>query len=97
MPKSVAAVSMRSRVPAFQHLELYSPAPGRRLTAAVRDSMKEIQHPISRHSRMLEGSGLKLFVGPGGSPILSPDAAASGHLSTRDIQLIEKTLDGRDV
>ena len=83
-------------VPAFQHPELYKPAPRRRPTAADRDGMKEIQHLKARHARMLKDSGIRPSMGQDGSPNLSPDVAASGHVSHRDIRRVEKALEGRD-
>ena len=82
-------------VPAFQHPELYKPAPGRRPTPADRDGMREIRHLKAKHARMLKDAGIRPTVGAKGEPNLSPAVGASGHVSERDVRNVENAIEGK--
>jgi hypothetical protein len=82
-------------VPAFEHPELYKPAPPLEPTAGERDDIAELDKLKKRHGEMLKDSGERPSVGQDGSPNLSAKVGASGHVSDSDIYETEKARKGR--
>jgi hypothetical protein len=82
-------------VPAFEHPELYKPAPKRQPTRGEQDDIAEVDYLKKRHSRMLKEAGERPSVGRDGTPNLSAQAGASGHVSDADIHDAEKAREGR--
>lgn len=82
-------------VPAFEHPELYKPAPKKEPSKGEQDDIVELDHLKKRHGRMLDDSGERPSVGRDGSQNLSAQVGASGHLSDADIQNAENAREGR--
>jgi putative FmdB family regulatory protein len=82
-------------VPAFEHPELYQPAPPRQPARAEQEDIRELDHLKDRHAKMLKDSGERPSVGRDGSPNLSPQLGASGHVSDGDISDTERAREGR--
>jgi hypothetical protein len=82
-------------VPAFEHPELYKPAPKKRPTRSEQDDIAEVQYLKRRHGKMLKESGERPSVGRDGTPNLSAQAGASGHVSDSDIYDAERAREGR--
>ena len=82
-------------VPAFEHPELYKPAPKKEPSPAEKDGIVEVDELKRRHAEMLDDSGERPSVGRDGSPNLSAKAGASGHISDSDINNVERAREGR--
>jgi hypothetical protein len=82
-------------VPAFEHPDLYKAAPKRQPTRGEQDDIAEVDYLKKRHSRMLKEAGERPSVGRDGTPNLSAQVGASGHVSDADIQNAENARDGR--
>jgi putative FmdB family regulatory protein len=82
-------------VPAFEHPELYKPTPKKEPSRGEQTDISEIDHLKKRHGQMLKDSGERPSVGPDGSPNLSAQAGASGHISERETQSTERAREGR--
>jgi hypothetical protein len=82
-------------VPAFEHPELYKPAPKKKPSLGEQSDISEIHYLKRRHGQMLKDSGERPSVGRDGSPNLSAKAGASGHVSDSDIQATEIAKEGR--
>ena len=82
-------------VPAFQHPDLYKPAPKLEPSPGQQDDIQELDHLKKRHARMLKDSGDRPTVGRDGTPNLSPELGASGHLGTYDVADTERAREGR--
>ena len=81
-------------VPAFEHPELYKPRPKQEPSRGEQSDISELDHLKNRHGQMLKDSGERPSVGRDGTPNLSPEAGASGHVSQPDIQDVEKAREG---
>jgi hypothetical protein len=82
-------------VPAFEHPELYKPAPKKEPTRGEQDDIRELAHLKQRHGKMLKESGERSSVGRDGTPNLSPQMGASGHVDARDVHEAENAREGR--
>jgi putative FmdB family regulatory protein len=82
-------------VPAFEHPELYKPPAKKESSRGDQADIGELEHLKQRHAKMLEDSGERPSVGRDGSPNLSPQVGASGHVSDQEIWTTEKAREGK--
>jgi putative FmdB family regulatory protein len=82
-------------VPAFEHPELYKPKPKIEPTRGEQADIDELDHLKQRHGQMLKESGERPSVGRDGTPNLSPELGASGHVDASDVHEAEKAREGR--
>ena len=77
-------------VPAFEHPELYKPAPAPATDKGTQADMGELDRLKQRHARMLLDSDERPSVGRDGTPNLSAQLGASGHLSDNEVVRAEQ-------
>ena len=82
-------------VPAFEHPELYKPAPKKVPSAGDVADIQELEHLKQSHAQMLEDSGVRPSVDNHGKPNLSPEQGASGHLGRDEVYETEKAREGK--
>lgn len=82
-------------VPAFEHSALYKPGPKKEPSRGEQDDIAELDNLKQRHAQMLTNSGELRSVGRDGSPNLSPQMGASGHVNEEEVWNAEKAKEGR--
>jgi hypothetical protein len=82
-------------VPAFEHPELYKPAPKKEPAKGERDDIQELERLEQRHGEMLADSGIRPSVNQSGAPNLSPALGADGHVNNREIRRAQRAREGR--
>jgi hypothetical protein len=82
-------------VPAFEHPDLYQPAPKPAPSKGEQADVAELDQLKRRHGEMLRDSGERPSVGLDGAANLSSQTGASGHVSDQEVWETERARDGR--